>query len=311
MQADKLQESAPLISSRPVAPKSHVTRRSILAFGCVALVLCVVFSGAIVNWVRFAVSKERNTYLLLVPIVTAYLIRTCRKHLRREFTTSPFAALVPVVIGASALVFGRFVADPIDLLSLRIFALLNFLLAGAFVFFGKQLLRQITFPIAFLIFAVPVAPTLVGHIEIFLQYTSAEAAYWLMSLVGIPMIREGINFRLPNIYIQVAQECSGYNSTFTLFMVSTVAGYMFLKSHSKRAILSLAVIPLAILRNGFRVTTLAALCVYVDPKLIDSDIHHKGGPLFFALSLIPFFLILWALRKSESRRDRKDRTKQT
>jgi exosortase/archaeosortase family protein len=115
------------------------------------------------------------------------------------------------------------------------------------------------------------------------------------------MIREGINFRLPNLYIQVAQECSGYNSSFSLFMVSTVASYMFLKSPTRRIILSLAVIPLAIIRNGFRVTTLAALCVYDDPKWIDSNLHHKGGPLFFALSLIPFFILLWVLRRPETR----------
>jgi exosortase/archaeosortase family protein len=80
---------------------------------------------------------------------------------------------------------------------------------------------------------------------------------------------------------------------------------MFLKSPTKRIILCLAVIPLAILRNGFRVTTLATLCVYVNPALIDSPIHHKGGPIFFALSLIPFFLLLWGLRKLELRQDRK------
>jgi hypothetical protein len=31
--------------------------------------------------------------------------------------------------------------------------------------------------------------------------------------------------------------------------------------------------------------------------MIDSPIHHKGGPLFFALSLIPLYLLLWWLRR--------------
>ena len=35
--------------------------------------------------------------------------------------------------------------------------------------------------------------------------------------------------------------------------------------------------------------------------MIDSPIHHHGGPIFFALSLIPFFLFLIWLRKSESK----------
>jgi len=33
--------------------------------------------------------------------------------------------------------------------------------------------------------------------------------------------------------------------------------------------------------------------------MIDSFIHRKGGPIFFALSLIPFFLLLVFLRRKD------------
>jgi exosortase C (VPDSG-CTERM-specific) len=287
----------------PTPPPS--LRRPFVGLAVYSVVLCILFSGVLLDWTRFAISKERNTYLLLVPVVAAYLIRTTR---RQHAAAKPARSLVPAIVafafGLVALGCQSMAAHPLDRLSVQLFALLSFLLAGAFTFLGSKVLRQHVLPISFLLFAVPVPTVFSEQIEIFLQYTSAEAAYWLMSLVGIPMIREGINFRLPNIYIQVAQECSGYNSSFCLFMVSVVAGYLFLNSPVKRAILSFAVIPLAILRNGFRVTTLSALCVYVDPGWIDSDLHHKGGPIFFALSLIPFFLLLWALRKSEIAKDR-------
>jgi len=84
-----------------------------------------------------------------------------------------------------------------------------------------------------------------------------------------------------------------------LFITSVLAGYLFLRSPWKRAVLTLAVIPLAILRNGLRIATLALLCVQIGPHMIDSIIHRKGGPFFFALSLIPFFLLLFWLRSSE------------
>jgi exosortase/archaeosortase family protein len=113
------------------------------------------------------------------------------------------------------------------------------------------------------------------------------------------MLRQGLEFLLPGITIRVAQECSGYNSSCALFLVSLVAGHMFLKSPWKRTWLALAVLPLAILRNGFRITTIALLCVHVGPHMIDSPIHHRGGPIFFALSLIPFFAFLWLLRRLE------------
>jgi hypothetical protein len=33
--------------------------------------------------------------------------------------------------------------------------------------------------------------------------------------------------------------------------------------------------------------------------MIDSPIHHHGGPLFFVLSLVPFFLLLYFLKRTE------------
>ena len=59
------------------------------------------------------------------------------------------------------------------------------------------------------------------------------------------------------------------------------------------------VIPLGILRNGFRILVIGLLCVHVGPHMIDSPIHHRGGPIFFALSLVPLFLLVWWLRRQE------------
>jgi exosortase/archaeosortase family protein len=59
------------------------------------------------------------------------------------------------------------------------------------------------------------------------------------------------------------------------------------------------VIPLAIVRNAFRILVIGLLCVHVGPQMIDSIIHRRGGPLFFALSLGPLFLLLVWLRRQE------------
>ena len=81
--------------------------------------------------------------------------------------------------------------------------------------------------------------------------------------------------------------------------MTLAASYLFLKSPWRRAILIAFVIPLAVVRNGFRIWVIGLLCVEIGPQMIDSAIHHQGGPLFFALSLIPLFLLLWWLRKGE------------
>jgi exosortase/archaeosortase family protein len=59
------------------------------------------------------------------------------------------------------------------------------------------------------------------------------------------------------------------------------------------------IIPLAILRNGFRILVIGVLCVNIAPQMIQSLVHRLGGPVFFVLSLTPFFLVLWWLRKGD------------
>ena len=111
-------------------------------------------------------------------------------------------------------------------------------------------------------------------------------------------------FSLSTGAIQVGQECSGIRSSWVLFITSLVAANLFLKSSWRRALLVGFVIPLGIIRNGFRVFVIGMLCVHFGPQMIHSIIHRQGGPMFFALSLIPLFLLLWWLRRGEQRKQR-------
>ena len=143
-------------------------------------------------------------------------------------------------------------------------------------------------------------PEFVRHgIEMFLQHGSAVVAAGMFMLSGMPVYQDGLMFRLPGINLEVAKECSGIHSSLVLFITSLLAGNLFFRTHWKRATLALAVIPLALLRNGFRVFIIGQLCVRAGPEMIDSPVHRHGGPLFFVLSLLPLLLLLVILRKSE------------
>ncbi|MEI6395048.1 MAG: archaeosortase/exosortase family protein, partial [Verrucomicrobiota bacterium] len=156
-------------------------------------------------------------------------------------------------------------------------------------------------PAAFLVFMVPFPVFLLEGIESFFQRGSAEAAQALFALSGMPVFRQGMSFQLPGFSLQVAPECSGIHSSLVLFITSLLAGYLLLNSPWKRAVLVLAVVPLALLRNGLRIVTIGQLCVRVSPDMINSYIHRQGGPVFFALSLIPFFFLLLFLQRLGSR----------
>jgi len=188
-----------------------------------------------------------------------------------------------------------------DYLALMAFAFVSFVAAGGFFFMGARWMAAAAFPFAFLIFMVPLPDAVVDALEKGSTLASAEAAAMYFGLAGTPLVRHGTIFELPGITLEVAQECSGIRSSWVLFITSVLAANLFLKSPWRRLALVAFVIPLGILRNGFRVFVIGELCVRVGPHMIDSIIHRQGGPFFFALSLVPLFLLLWWLRRGENR----------
>jgi exosortase C (VPDSG-CTERM-specific) len=163
-------------------------------------------------------------------------------------------------------------------------------------------MAAVAFPTAFLLFMVPLPDAVVERLETASKLASAEAAAFFFNASGTPVLRDGLFFRLPGIVIEVAQECSGIRSSWVLFITSLLASHLFLQSSWRRVVLVAFVIPLGVVRNGFRILVIGWLCVEYGPHMIDSVVHKKGGPMFFLISLVPMFLLLVWLRSSEARK---------
>jgi len=307
--------NSPLTEPKPapvqLAPATVVTSWQdprLRAFAGFVILLSIAFALPLARLVGYSLHSSLHSHMLLIPAVSAYLIWLKRRDPLPSAGSSTALAMIPLAFGLVAtnawLLQGWNLTTLKlnDYLALTSFAYLCFFWAGALALLGGRWLWEFAFPAAFLIFIVPL-PTAAEHaIEVFFQYTSAEAAALLFQLTGSTVFRDGLVFQLPGISIRVAEECSGIRSSLVLFITGLLAGYMFLRSPWRRAALAGFVIPLAIIRNGFRVFTIAMLCVHVDPQMIDSPIHHRGGPIFFALSLVPFFLMLLWLRRQEHRK---------
>jgi exosortase C (VPDSG-CTERM-specific) len=277
-----------------------------MAAACYAGALILAFAPTLFALALHAAGSELHSHILLIPFISAYLISLRRGQLPKDHFSSVGWGIVAISAGFIALAAARVSSSPLqplsenDYLALMTLAFLCLLVAGAFFFLGRKWMATVAFPIAFLIFMIPMPDTMADALETASQYASAEAADLFFILSGTPFLREGRFFQLPNITLQVAQECSGIRSSWVLFITSLLASYMFLKSPWRRFVLVAFIIPLGVLRNGFRILVIGLLCVHLGPQMIGSVIHRRGGPLFFALSLIPLFLLLWWLRRGDS-----------
>jgi exosortase C (VPDSG-CTERM-specific) len=301
---DAVVSKPPLKSPTGTQPPFQTPPGFLLSVG--ALLLC--FSKPLWDLAQFSLGSHLYSHIILMPFVSLYLVWLKRQEMPRVSSSGRTMAALFLATGAAVSAAfwlakssgAKFASE--DALATTTLGFL-LLLAGLCAWFlGGQVLRTIRFPLAMLVFMIPFPIVVVNGIETFLQHGSAWAALAMFRTVGTPLFQHGLVFELPGISLQVAPECSGIHSTLALLITSLLAGYLFLRSPKSRCILTLAVIPLALLRNGLRVFTLGELCVHVSPDMINSAVHHQGGPIFFALSLVPFSLLLLFLVKRERRR---------
>jgi exosortase C (VPDSG-CTERM-specific) len=278
-----------------------------LRFAACATLLSLAFLDPLVRLAKLALASDLHSYLLLIPFISAYLI-----YQQRRETNIPAAgslrAGVPFLLGGLAVLLLHFAtplpaasgSDPAPLV-LPLLAFVAFQIGAFAACLGRAAVRTHRFPLLFLVLLTPLPDAVIRALATGLQHASADTAYAILNLVGTPILRDGLILHLPGLSLEVAEECSGIRSTLVLFITSLLAGQLLLKRPANRLLLAAVVLPLGVLRNAVRIITLALLTIHVDPGVIDSPLHHKGGPIFFALSLPLLLGILWLLRRIERR----------
>lgn len=300
----KLRSGKNLIAIETPNPWQRNNSIRLAGFLVAAVILMACFCVPLYKLLHLALSDDLYSAIPLVPFLSLYMVWSKHRNLPKSFATaikpaSAFFAAGLLTTAVNWIAPQSSFAAVENYLSLNVLALLLFFVGISFLFLGARFVRAVAFPLAMLIFTIPFPDFLRFQLESFLQHGSAVFAGLFFYLSGTPVFRDGLIFHLPGCTLQVAPECSGIHSTLVLAITSLLGSWLFLHSPWKRTALVLAVIPLALMRNGFRIFVIGRLCVAYGPQMLGSPIHRHGGPLFFVLSLIPLFLFLLFLRKTE------------
>jgi exosortase len=261
------------------------------------------FWQSLVKLFSLTQQEEHYSHIVLIPCLSLYVLYLHRKTINASREWSPWLGLLVIGLGAWCYWSADAAIFSPDQLSMTILALVLMCWGIFLSCFGVTLFRKVSFGLLFLLFMVPLPSFFLDAIIEFLQHTSTEATGVLFSLLGTPVFREGFVFRLSNITIHVAEECSGIRSALSLFIASLVAGHIFLRSAWAKMGLVAVVVPLAIVKNAFRIVGLSLLANYVDPTfLTDSALHRSGGIPLFLAALVVLLSLAGLLRRFEKKR---------
>jgi len=201
--------------------------------------------------------------------------------------------LVPLALGALALIVGRLGVELMSMRSAFVLTLIGIVLMTL----GRSIARVLAFPLLFLFLMVPLPQSLVNVIALPLQLIAAKMAVDSLQAIGIPALLEGNIIHLANTQLFVAEACSGLRSLMALGTLGVVFAYFFRKNIIERLILVLSTIPIAILVNAFRVALTGYLTHHYGTEAAEGAIHQMEGFVTFAMALALLMIEAWLLSK--------------
>jgi exosortase B len=237
------------------------------------------------------------------PIVLAVIIFLLWQSRVRIFSVPRAPLPVPgwfcVIAGLAVYVVGR----SQSLYILDIGSLL-FVLPGILLILGGwRMLGAAWFPIAFLVFLIPlpefVVDTLTSPLK---RYVSALAETILYGL-DYPVARTGVTIVIGQYELLVAGACSGLNSMFSLSALGIL--YLYLVHRPgvwHNTLIIAALLPIAFISNVIRVVLLILITYYFGEAAGRGFAHGLAGMMLFvaALSMIlslDRFLALFSSRR--------------
>ncbi|MEE3326946.1 MAG: exosortase/archaeosortase family protein [Myxococcota bacterium] len=150
---------------------------------------------------------------------------------------------------------------------------------GVWLIRGRQWLKTLMFPIAYLLFMVPIPDAWLTTLTGPLQLWVSEFGTTLLRFMGEPVLRRGNIIELPGgVELFVAEACSGITSLLTLLPLGTILAYFTERRQVRRVLMILSVIPVALLGNLVRVLLTVELAQRVGvAAATESAIHDWVG----------------------------------
>ncbi|HXB70958.1 MAG TPA: exosortase [Candidatus Acidoferrales bacterium] len=215
-----------------------------------------------------------------VPLVAGFIIWQRREELAAVKPEPNMWGLALVMFGGLQLMLGTLGAE---LFTARLAFVLS-LIGVVWFLGGTVMLKKLAFPLFLLFFMIPIPAIIYSSLTLKLQIFASRMADEALTLLDVPVFREGNILDLPNQRLSVVEACSGIRSLLSLTFLSLVYGYFFEKKTWLRVLLFFSTIPIAIIANASRVT-ITGIMTQVDPKLAEGFFHEAEGWVIFMVAL--------------------------
>lgn len=273
---------------------SSLRRSTLWLYAAIFLVGLLVLLPTL-RWLAYEWwSNDYYSHGVLVPLVSAFFAwRLLPRLERRPSNLGLFLFVAALVVYLVALFERAFFLAALGMIVL---------FAGVvFYLWGAAALRRLAFPLVFLVFMVPL-PFIEASSLPMAQFTGGVSGAVVQAL-GMDVIIEGMAVTLPNANLVVGAQCSGLRSIVALLTLVAVFAYVVAGSWPRKLLLALMAVPIAILGNVLRVSSLLWVADRWGVEAGFSYYHDYSGIVFFLFAFACLILFARLLGCREIRSD--------
>ncbi|MDI1351036.1 exosortase B [Aquabacterium sp.] len=248
------------------------------------LAFAVLYAGTYIQLAHTVWSTDEQGHGPLILAASAWLLWTKRDEIF-DGHPQPAPWLGFSLIGSALAMF--VVGRSQSVIEIEAFSQILVLAGGLVLLQGKRGLKLAWFPLAFLLFVVPLPGSLVQAITMPLKSAVSVVAEEILHQFGYPIARTGVTLVIGQYQLLVADACSGLNSLFTLEALGLLyMNLMAYKSRARNIALAIMIVPISFISNITRVIVLVLITYYYGDEAGQGFAHDFAGMVLFMVALV-------------------------
>ncbi len=256
-------------ATRSGQPSLRLAIVSLALGGLLVALYWKILRALVVQWW----DDSNYSHGFLVPLFSVYLVWRQRAALGAMPRQGSLVGIAVMLMGIGLLVLGDLAAENFVMRSSLIVVL-----AGLVLFhLGTQMFRAVLFPLAFLLFMVPLPGVIFYAVTFPLQRLAAQQAAWTLDLLGVPVLLDGNVIHLAQLSLGITEACSGIRSLISLFAAAVAWAYLLLPGGWVMAAFVAATVPITILANAARIVLTGLVGQHFGAEYATGFSHEFAG----------------------------------
>jgi len=285
-------------SGEPAAvPCTRIVDRA--AWAGVALLLLLLFvafgnthepetyGNSLLTWLigQWRNAKNEFGHGVFIPFVSAYFVWRDRRAVAQAVDAGALDWRALFALSGALVIYWAGVRAQQPRLSLLAYIALLWTLS--WFLYGTRLMRRLTVPCAYLVFAIPMGFLTAATLP--LRLLATRLSVFLLQGAGVGVVRQGtaiLSSGPKPFALDVAEACSGLRSLIPLCALIAAYAYLAQKENWRRWALFLCAPPIAIVANVVRVIFLVLVALWCGSGETLRMAHDFSGYVVFAVAVL-------------------------